>query len=326
MKNTLCILFLCLSLVAAKSQNLIPNPSFETIDTCPYYANQIYFASPWFQPCKHFGNTTNSSSSDVFNSCDTSSTLVGVPSNAPSFQYARTGNGYSGIYGSSETSNYREYIEIALNIPLIANRQYCLNFYLSLTNYSGVAISNMGAYFSVDSLLDTTHYHAIDYVVPQIENPNGNYLSDTVNWMLVSGNFIASGGERYLTIGNFHTPQNTDIDTLYGSFMNGTAYYFIDDVSLVDCGGVGISEVNDDNEINIIPNPATNQFTIENSQLRINSIHIYNVLGEEVLRLERIANSQKAIDISTWKAGVYFVEVETEKGVVRKKVIKSTMY
>ena len=51
-----------------------------------------------------------------------------------------------------------------------------------------------------------------------------------------------------------------------------------------------------------------------------------NVIGEEVLKLERIANSQKAIDISLWKAGVYFVEVETEKGLVRKKVIKSTMY
>jgi len=303
------------------SQNLVPNPSFETIDTCPYYANQIYFASPWFQPCKHFGNTTNSSSSDVFNSCDTSSTLVGVPSNAASFQYARTGNGYSGIYGSSETSNYREYIEIVLNTPLQVNRKYCLQFYISLADYSGIAISNMGAYFSVDSLLDTTFYHAIDYVIPQIENPNGNYLSDTVNWMLVSGNFIASGGERYLTIGNFHNPQNTD--TIHTSYPNGTAYYYIDDVSLVDCTGVGEEEMGMSN-VEISPNPAANQFTIENSQLRINSIHIYNVLGELVL--ERIANSEKVIDVSTWKAGVYFVEVETEKGVVRRKVIKSTMY
>ena len=66
--------------------------------------------------------------------------------------------------------------------------------------------------------------------------------------------------------------------------------------------------------------------TMEDNLKAVNTIHIYNVLGEEVLKLERIANSQKAIDISTWKAGVYFVEVETEKGVVRKKVIKSTMY
>ena len=51
-------------------------------------------------------------------------------------------------------------------------------------------------------------------------------------------------------------------------------------------------------------------------------IHIYNMLGEEMLKLERIANSEKAIDVSTWNAGVYFVEVETEKGIVRKKLVK----
>ena len=41
-----------------------------------------------------------------------------------------------------------------------------------------------------------------------------------------------------------------------------------------------------------------------------------------MLKLERIANKEKAIDISTWNAGVYFVEVETEKGIVRKKLVK----
>ena len=85
---------------------------------------------------------------------------------------------------------------------------------------------------------------------------------------------------------------------------------------------VGVSEVvaKDINDVLVYPNPATNQFTIENSQLRINSIHIYNVLGELVL--ERIANSEKVIDVSSWNDGVYFVEVETEKGVVRRKVVK----
>jgi len=102
--------------------------------------------------------------------------------------------------------------------------------------------------------------------------------------------------------------------------------------SLIACwcvnNPVGIEEITNSNEeVLISPNPTTNQFTIENSQLRINSIHIYNVLGELVqsLKLESL-KLEVVIDVSTWKAGVYFVEVETEKGVVRRKVIKSTMY
>ena len=115
-----------------------------------------------------------------------------------------------------------------------------------------------------------------------------------------------------------------------GFLLTGTGFGISQDawVVKVDSNGceyagcnVGIEELGvDGGEIGIYPNPATNEFTIENSQLRINAIHIYNVLGELVL--ERIATSQKVIDVSSWNAGVYFVEVETEKGVIRKKVVK----
>ncbi len=91
-------------------------------------------------------------------------------------------------------------------------------------------------------------------------------------------------------------------------------------------GNVGVEEINrDETEVALFPNPATNEIMLTTNH-PIKTIRIYDVLGEEVLKLVRIANSQKAIDISTWNAGVYFVEVETEKGIVRKKVIKSTMY
>ncbi|MEI6487762.1 MAG: T9SS type A sorting domain-containing protein [Bacteroidota bacterium] len=87
---------------------------------------------------------------------------------------------------------------------------------------------------------------------------------------------------------------------------------------------IGVSEVvaKDINDVLVYPNPATNQITIENSQLRINAIRIYNVLGSVVYQQLTTNNQQLSIDASTWNAGVYFVEVETEKGTVRKKIIK----
>jgi len=297
--------------------NLVPNPSFENMSQCPTNANRIYDAPPWFQTCIQFGNTTNSSSSDLFDTCANHFAL-GIPWNTVGYQYARTGIGYAGIYGYYDTLNYREYLEVPLDSPLISNRKYCVEFYVSLA-YIGVGITNFGAYFSHDSLLDTTNLKAINYVIPQIENPSTNFLSDTLNWMLVSGNFIAAGGERFMTIGNFHLPANTNVQNLGGT---SEAYYFIDDVSVVDCTGVGVSEVNDDAEVSVYPNPATNTITIESTKSKVQSIKIYDVLGEEVNSLKPKGNSKIEMDISTWKAGVYYVQVETEKGIVRRKFVK----
>src|SRR6218665_488429 len=44
---------------AAKSQNLVPNPSFELSNSCP--SNNIFTAANWFNP--------NSASPDYFNPC-----------------------------------------------------------------------------------------------------------------------------------------------------------------------------------------------------------------------------------------------------------------
>ena len=318
------ILFLVLIQTHSFAQvNLVPNPSFENITSCPYGSGGISLAPPWFQPATFQGNTTNSSSSDLYDTC-VNQFSMGVPLNIFGYQQPRTGHSYAGVFMHSDTFNYREYIEVPLLDTLIANRKYCVQFYVSLADSSEQAISNVGAYFSNDSILDPVFFCQTLNYVPQIENPVSNVISDTANWVLISGNFIANGGERFMTIGNFHLPVNTNVVNVTGGSVNmypNAAYYYIDDVSVVDCTGVGVDEL-PEATINIIPNPATNQFTIENSQLRMNSIHIYNVLGEEVLRLERIANSQKEIDVSTWKAGVYFLEVETEKGVVRKRLVK----
>ncbi len=322
MKKLLLVTHCLILVLFTKAQNLVPNPSFENITSCPYGSGGISLAPPWFQPATFQGNTTNSSSSDLYDTCVNSASM-GVPLNILGYQQPRTGHGYAGVILHSDTINYHEYIEVPLLSVLIANKKYCIEFYVSLADSSMKAISNIGAYFSVDSVLDNSilQQPTINYVTPQIENPTTNILSDKTNWTLISGDFIASGGEKFMTIGNFYSPSSTISQNVSGGSANFAinAYYFIDDVSVIYCDPSEVQEMGK-GDINISPNPATNQFTIENSQLRINVIHIYNVLGEEVL--ERIVNSEKAIDVSTWNAGVYFLELETEKGKLRKKLVK----
>jgi hypothetical protein len=90
---------------------------------------------------------------------------------------------------------------------------------------------------------------------------------------------------------------------------------------------VGIEENNQLSSINIFPNPATNQLTIETGQLKIKSVEIYDVVGERLLctltpNPSPSGEGSASIDVSKLSPGMYFVRVRTEKGEVVKKIIK----
>ncbi len=300
------------------SQNLVPNSSFENITNCPYF-NQIYYAPPWFQPCIHNGNIINSSSSDLFDTCSDNSNF-GIPTNLIGFQNARNaGHGYAGIYFYVDTANYREYLEVELDSILKPNIKYDVQFYVSLS-FPLSAVSNCGAYFSVDSLLDTTNLKALNYLTPQIQNPLNHMLNDTANWMLISGSFIASGGERFMTIGNFELPSNTNVQYLGGGTFS---YYYIDDVSVVYSPDNGVDDINNDENILIIPNPASDNLTVQlkTGPTTKTTLTINNILGEQVYT-SPITTTSTEIDISSFAKGLYFVTMQTEKVIVRRKFVK----
>ncbi len=159
---------------------------------------------------------------------------------------------------------------------------------------------------------DTTICHG-----DSVQLGNGNYETLQYSWQPTTG----------LSNPNIGSPKaSPSVTTTYYLTQTTPCNVLIDTV-VVNVGNCTVGMHDETKlELSLSPNPATNEFTIKNAGLRMNAILIYNVLGEEVLKLERIANSEKVIDVSEWKAGLYFVEVETEKGIVRRKVIKSTKY
>jgi aminopeptidase N len=71
----------------------------------------------------------------------------------------------------------------------------------------------------------------------------------------------------------------------------------------------------------IYPNPVKEFFTIYNSSnSNITSIKLYDVLGRMVLDKK---GDVKQIEVSHLNGGVLFVEIETEKGIITKKIIKN---
>ncbi len=215
--------------------NLVPNPGFETIVSCPTLQGQLYFATPWFQPNYYFGTVTTASSSDLYNLCSPASSGVSVPvNNTSGHQAAKSGNGYAGIvFRLSGPTTSCEYLETSLISPMIQGKTYCVEFYVSLADTCVYAVSNFGAFFSVDSLLYNSSTYSNIPVIPQIENPSSNIVTDKDNWTLISGQFIASGGEDHMTIGNFRDLPSTTSQNVGGWFPG--AYYFFDDISVVCC-------------------------------------------------------------------------------------------
>ncbi len=305
-------LFLLFIKTICTSQNLVPNPGFETNTMCNVCLGSINYGyiPPWDSPTM--------GTPDAYNTCAPSWT---IPNCFYGYQFAHLGNGFAGIqlYGLASLTNAREYIQVELDSPLVTGQKYCVSYYVNLANSFGIANNNFGMHFS------NTHTYMLNTdtigFTPQINDTT--IISDTVGWHIIYGRYTALGGERYIIIGNFFSNANTDTTYIHGSHY-GDAYYYIDDVNVHCCScdsttslHDGVDEVTEDNGINIYPNPVTNLITIELKTKQNSMIEIKDVLGR-VVYSSKINTTKTVIDIGGFAKGVYFVEVGNE----RKKIVK----
>ena len=84
---------------------------------------------------------------------------------------------------------------------------------------------------------------------------------------------------------------------------------------------MGIESIVEDNSITLYPNPTKSEVNISSENI-INSIEIFNSLGQRVY-YSVVNSNTKTIDISSFVNGVYILGVNTENGVIRKKIIKN---
>ncbi len=218
-------LFLSLKL---HSQNLVPNPSFETNTACPTTWGRIPDATPWQIPAGHSGTA------DYFNACG--NVTWNVPNNTYGNEAAATGVAYVGIIGGyNSVFNAREYVQVQLAQTLVAGQCYDICFKWSLADSGPIAIDNLGAYLS-NNAIGGSGWTNIN-VIPQVRNTAGNFMSNKSGWTQICGTYTASGGERWITIGNFYDENNTPKMNVPGG-SRSYSIYFIDDVSVIPnpCG------------------------------------------------------------------------------------------
>jgi hypothetical protein len=88
----------------------------------------------------------------------------------------------------------------------------------------------------------------------------------------------------------------------------------------VELGVKGVKELEG---VRLFPNPTSGEFTINNEQLTMNNVEVFDVYGRKLSSHHLIiSSSHHKINISHLQAGIYFIKITTEKGIIIKKVVK----
>ncbi len=183
--------------------NLVLNPSFEIYTSLPAY---LYASDGGINYCEYWSIPTQCSV-DYYNE-DNDFEPYKAFNNSVGKHYPHSGTAYIGII-PIYWSGYMEHITGSLKEPLQKGKRYKVDFYIKYASDSSYLIcSNIGVYFSKEKYpfrSGNPFYNKI--ITPDIkahvQSKTNEFLSDT-SWTLISGYYIAKGGERYLTLGMFY--------------------------------------------------------------------------------------------------------------------------
>ncbi|HQQ93870.1 MAG TPA: T9SS type A sorting domain-containing protein [Bacteroidia bacterium] len=211
--------------------NYVTNGSFEDLYYCQM-PNILNLAKGW--------RSIDSVTSFPF-VCSSCNGINTVPVSPYTYQFPRSGANYvttDMLCSSPPCAPYftRGYLRNRLKQTLVQGKKYCVKFYVNISNYSIVGMDGFAAFFS-DNSIDTITVGGVPltYLTPQVSNPNGNIITDTLNWTPVTGTFVASGFEKHVIIGNFKPTAATATVLLDPSYLPWkVATVCIDDVSCID--------------------------------------------------------------------------------------------
>lgn len=297
------------------AQNLITNSGFEDVSFCPCSIanlgeNHLIYASGWSNPTY--------ASADLI--CKQLPTCVAPFTNYAIYQYPHSGDNMAGIYILETLDfNYREYLQFKLSSPLPSGSLYKLKLFTNTAgNYN--LTSCIQIYFSNSIIENNASYSYLD-VNPQIKNPDGNYIIDTLGWTELNFSYISEGGEQFITIGCFDNSDNIDVTVKDINDTNmANVYLMFDDISL---------ELDTATLSYMIPNVFTpnndgvnDVYFPEMDGLKNWEMYIYNRWGTLVTKLDKGNTKWDGINNSE---GVYYYyfktyindELKMEKGFIQ---------
>ena len=239
--GSLCLIIAGLSYGFA--QNSVTNPTLDAPKIANGYA-EIIKTESW--------TNANGGTVDLFDrkKATKKHAANGIPNNYMGYQNSQAPDqNYAGIIafyddGSNNKTDsdinttfklkdgykqYSEYLQGELTAPLEAGKAYQVSFKINLADKSGRAVSCMGVLLSPDKLEQKSN--AFLKQTPQFISHR--VITDSVNWISMYGTFIATGGEKFITIGCFKD-EYFQVQKTVTPLQNDSrkAYYYISGVSV----------------------------------------------------------------------------------------------
>jgi outer membrane protein OmpA-like peptidoglycan-associated protein len=256
--NLIMLRFRCISIVFilvathSFSQELVDNGDFE-LGLCPE-TRKIDVS----QVCD---NWFTIHTADYFSKC--SEGEVNTKNNFMGSQNPYSGIAYVGIFSGKDIKQHiSEILYTELITPLEKGNFYKISFRYSLAENAGLVSKALGCAFSsefaykvVDSPLGIGHSPLFNLNF-NIYESNVEGLLDDTTWSLFEKEFVATGGEQYLYISGVQVNSiscTKRVPQPKLHYYSDYAYYYIDDVSLVERNIDGSYPVlkTDTNKINL---------------------------------------------------------------------------
>lgn len=299
--KNLTLIFLFPLFVQAQA-NLIPNGSFEDLDTCPnglMCNGLVEFASGWYEPiiC----------TSDLYHGC--ADGFCTIPAFGGVYPYSGIAMAHIALLGGLGYQQ-REYIAVGLTETLSPDSLYAFSIRLQKAGGSEYySVGSIGACFQPDSATDYSIDHQLMNLTPQLQRNPDSLMDDPDIWYLWEDTLLAEGGERFILLGNFLDDANTPFGGDGGSALG---VYVLDDVRLTP-----ISKPNVVNELDVgfslLPNPAADVLRIDyRGNLTPETVRLLTVEGRQVLA----APLSGELNLSGLVDGTYLLQVTFSNGAV----------
>lgn len=170
-------------------------------------------------------------------------------------------------------------------------------------NITSLVPLNGSSPFTTKITANTVEFIFQNINLPFDPNNNSGYVAFEIKTVptLVNGNQIKNSASIYF---DYYQPVTTNVATTTIQTLQIQDYVFSDFFT-------------------IYPNPVKNILNIvDKKQLEISSIIIYNTLGQLVQTFINADINTTAIDVSNLKTGLYFIKINSEKGITTSRFIK----
>jgi OmpA-OmpF porin, OOP family len=209
------------------SQNLVTNSGFEEYVRCPI--GHLVYGETFLLPGWH---SPSIGTPDYFNTCSKHSSHAS--NNWAGLCDHYSGQGYAGIITFMKGKEYREYLGAELTESLDSGVVYNLQFSFRLSSYSKISTGRIGMALS-NKKISAKHDKRLWLEPAVLAMPDSAIVQQTGHWQVMSGDYVAKGGERFIYLGNFSSEVETPVYKIqfggdHEPMLRTASYYYFDDV------------------------------------------------------------------------------------------------